>query len=278
MKWTSQAEEAVSKIPFFIRKRVRKRVEEEALRSGAQEVNLCHVQTCQKRFIDSMEQEVRGYRIETCFGSAGCPNQAVPGSGLVQSLEACLSARNLRDFLKNHVTGPLKMHHDFVVSVSDCPNACSRPQIVDIGLIGASRVKISDKPCSQCGACGNVCKEQAVSLSPGMDAPLIDPNRCLSCGQCLKVCPAGTLQQADTGYRILIGGKLGRHPRLGTELPGIYSREEVLKIVNQCLDFYLLHNKEGERLGETIKRAEDMDFFPRLIGEKQPAVLASGFR
>ena len=30
MKWTSQAEEAISKVPFFVRRRVRKRVEEEA--------------------------------------------------------------------------------------------------------------------------------------------------------------------------------------------------------------------------------------------------------
>ena len=29
------------------------------------------------------------------------------------------------------------MHHEFRVSLSACPNACSRPQIVDIGLIGA---------------------------------------------------------------------------------------------------------------------------------------------
>ncbi|MEW6378092.1 MAG: hypothetical protein AB1611_00640 [bacterium] len=82
-----------------------------------------------------MEQEVKGYRIETCFGSSGCPNQAVPGSGLVQRVEARLSGRNLRDFLKTRVSGPLKIHHEFVVSLSDCPNACSRPQIVDLGLI-----------------------------------------------------------------------------------------------------------------------------------------------
>jgi F0F1-type ATP synthase membrane subunit b/b' len=32
MKWTKDAEEALSKVPFFVRKRVRKRVEEEAAR------------------------------------------------------------------------------------------------------------------------------------------------------------------------------------------------------------------------------------------------------
>ena len=33
MKWTDEAEGAVSKVPFFIRKRVKKRVEEEAERA-----------------------------------------------------------------------------------------------------------------------------------------------------------------------------------------------------------------------------------------------------
>jgi hypothetical protein len=30
MKWTKEAEDAVSRVPFFVRKRVKKRVEEEA--------------------------------------------------------------------------------------------------------------------------------------------------------------------------------------------------------------------------------------------------------
>lgn len=263
MKWTSQAEEAIARVPFFVRKRVRKRVEEEALSSGAQEVSLYHVQTCQQRFISNMEQEVKGYRVETCFGSAGCPNQAVSSPGLVQKIEVCLSDKKLKDFLKKMVKGPLKIHHEFVVSISDCPNACSRPQIVDLGLIGARRPILSEKTCQQCGACVKICQEEAIILSPGMDAPVIDAHRCLGCGQCLKVCPTQTLQEADTGYRLLIGGRLGRHPQLAKELPGLYPMEEVLKIVNQCLDFYLLHGIGGERFGEIIKR-EGMDFLERF--------------
>ncbi|MCU0572954.1 MAG: PCP reductase family protein [Syntrophobacteraceae bacterium] len=49
MKWTVEAEEAVARVPFFVRKRVRKRVEEEAARRGASVVLLKHVHDCQKR-------------------------------------------------------------------------------------------------------------------------------------------------------------------------------------------------------------------------------------
>ena len=45
MRWTKEADKAVSKVPFFVRKKVRKRVEEEAARQGAAEVSLDHVHT-----------------------------------------------------------------------------------------------------------------------------------------------------------------------------------------------------------------------------------------
>jgi dissimilatory sulfite reductase (desulfoviridin) alpha/beta subunit len=146
MKWTREAEEAVSKVPFFVRKRVRKRVEEEAAGVGAGEITLEHVQTCQQRFLNRMEEEVKGFRVETCFGPSGCPNRAVAYDDLPRKIEDLLSRRNLKSFLKGKAKGPLKLHHEFRVSISDCPNACSRPQIADIGLIGARRPNISRSP------------------------------------------------------------------------------------------------------------------------------------
>ena len=252
MKWTEEAEAAVSKVPFFVRKRVKKRVEEEALRCGAKEVRLEHVQSCQKRFLNQMEDEVKGHRVETCFGSAGCPNRAVTWDDLSQKIEDRVAKRNLKFFLKERVQGPLKLHHEFRVSVSDCPNACSRPQIADLGLIGARQPRVSDAPCSRCGACVEICREEAVSLSgPG---PVVDFEKCLGCGQCLKVCPTGTLQEGARGYRIQVGGKLGRHPRLAEEWPGLYGLEETLQMVDRCLDHYQRYCLKGERFGEILER------------------------
>ena len=111
---------------------------------------------------------------------------------------------------------------------------------------------ISGEPCSQCGACVQVCREDAISLEDG--GPVLDLSRCLSCGQCITSCPTGTLQEKEKGYRILVGGKLGRHPKLAEELPGIYNREEALRMVNRCLDFYQKHCTRGERLGEILEK------------------------
>jgi len=256
MKWTEQAEQAVSRVPFFVRKRVKKRVEEEATSQGAREVRLEHVQACQRKFLNNMEDEVKGYQIEACFGPGGCPNRAAADDDLAQKLEEMFSRKNLKAFLKERVKGPLKMHHEFRLSIADCPNACSRPQIVDLGLIGARRPALSAEPCTQCGSCVEVCREGAILLPDDDDAvaPRIDPEKCLSCGQCLKVCPSGTLEEGARGYRILVGGKLGRHPQLAKELGGILAVDEALLRVERCLNHYLKHNQEGERFGEILNR------------------------
>ncbi len=252
MKWTQEANEAISKVPFFVRKRVKKQVEQEAGRCGAGEVRLEHVKTCQRRFLTQIEDQVKGYRVETCFGPTGCPNRAVISDDFYKKVEKRLAGRDLKSFLKDRVKGPLKLHHEFRVSISDCPNACSRPQIADVGLIGARSPKVSDVACNQCGACVEVCREGAISLTG--QAPVVNPAKCLSCGQCIPVCPTGTLQEAARGYRILVGGKLGRHPRLARELPAIYSLEEALRMVDCCLDHYQKHCARGERFGEILEQ------------------------
>lgn len=256
MKWNKEAEEAVSRVPFFVRKRVRKKVEEEAERTGSRMVTLDHVQNSQKRFLNEMDQEVKGFQVETCFGPSGCPNRAVEGEGIAQTLEQGLLKRDLKTFLKEKVLGPLKMHHEFRVSLSCCPNACSRPQIVDFGIIGVRHPKVSEAPCSQCNLCLDACKEAAIRLEGDEGNPVVNFDRCLSCGQCISVCPTGTLQEDAQGFRALVGGKLGRHPQLGKDLGKIYSQEEMFQVLNQYLDLYQTHCQKGERLGEILKRLE----------------------
>lgn len=254
MKWSPPAEEAVSRVPFFVRRRVRKRVEEEAARQRATLVTLEHVTACQKRFLRHMEEEVKGYRLEICFGSNGCPNRAFIDDTLVQELDALLGARNLREMLRSRVEGPLKLHHEFRVSIADCPNACSRPQIADVGIVAAVRPVSLGSDCTRCEACVDVCGEGAVVLRDDDPAPILDTTRCVSCGMCVAACSSGTLQCDVAGFRIMLGGKLGRHPQLAQELDGIYSKSDLLRIVDSCLDHFVKENHKGERFGEILNR------------------------
>ena len=58
------------------------------------------------------------------------------------------------------------------------------------------------------------------------------------------------------GYRVLLGGKLGRHPQLARELPGIFSQQEVLDIVDGCLALYKKKSRSGKRFAELLTDAD----------------------
>ena len=251
MKWDEESGKALSRVPFFVRKRVKQRVEEAAHAKGAKAVKMSHMNACRKRFLTKTEQEMKGYVIETCFGAGGCPNRAYHTLDLPERMETVLDGKELKKFLRQKVKGALRMHHEFRVSISDCPNGCSRPQIADFGLMGTERPFVSKSPCSGCGACREICKEKAITLHE--ETVRIHESKCLACGQCIEVCPTQTLISAKKGYRILLGGKLGRHPRLAEELPSIYSPEQVLKILDQCLDHYRRFSVQGERFGEILE-------------------------
>jgi dissimilatory sulfite reductase (desulfoviridin) alpha/beta subunit len=126
-----------------------------------------------------------------------------------------------------------------------------------MGVIGAVEPTLTDEECTLCEACVDICKEDAVTLDTDKEIPVIDYDRCLRCGQCIKECPTGTIAVGLTGHRVLLGGKLGRHPQLAEELPGLYSEDEVVDILQEGLDFYKKHSKHGERFAAIFWKARD---------------------
>jgi len=253
MEWEKDAEQAIKKVPFFVRKKVKTRVEKEAGDAGKVRVSLADVKATQKRFLNKMDSEIKGYQLDACFGSGGCPNRILV-SELQDKIEGLLKEEDLLGFLRITVKGDLKFHHEFRITVSDCPNACSQPQIKDIGIIGAKEPCVTNNECIACMECINTCKENAISVDESGSQPTIDFEQCVKCGQCIDVCPTKTIDTEKTGYRVLIGGKLGRHPRLAEELPEMYSETEVLDIIRQCVKYYKDNSRNGERFAELVGR------------------------
>ncbi len=257
MQWTPEADAAIKKVPFFVRKKVRARVEAEARQAGKHSITLAEVNATQKRFLTGMASEIKGYQLDACFGPSGCPNAIGSSRELMKKLELLLKNADLLGLLKSKGIQDLKFHHEFRVTVAECPNACSQPQIKDVGIIAACRPAVTDKACTLCEACVAACKEKAIALDDATALPVISTQDCVACGQCLPVCPTGTLSDSVIGYRVQLGGKLGRHPQLARELPGIYADKTVLQIVQACLDLVKVNSTSGHRLGELM---QDHDF------------------
>lgn len=255
MQWTQEAETAVRRVPFFLRKRVRARVEQEAAHAGKTRVTLTDVRATQARFLNKMSSDVKGYQVDACFGSSGCPHRAATSEALLESIERVMADAKLLDFLKSRVSGELKFHHEYRISIADCPNACSQPQIKDVGILGAVSPIITAQPCSACGACSEACKESAVTVDAAGVVTGIDMERCVDCGACVGICPTGTIDVGGNGYRVMIGGKLGRHPRLARALPGIHDAPTVVAMVEDFVAFYKARSTRGQRFAQLLDDA-----------------------
>jgi dissimilatory sulfite reductase (desulfoviridin) alpha/beta subunit len=212
-----------------------------------------------------MAADVKGYQLELCFGPGGCPHTIMAATPLSERIDKVLRDADLLGFLKSKGIRQLKHHHEFRVALAECPNACSQPQIKDIGIIAAHRPQISAEACSECNGCVTACRDGAIHINtaPG---PVIDADRCVACGQCIPACPTGTLVHGVKGWRVQLGGKLGRHPQLARELPGIYADATVPQIVSACLDWYKSGDHAGQRFGAVLTPAA----FPLLAGRFKP--------
>jgi dissimilatory sulfite reductase (desulfoviridin) alpha/beta subunit len=263
MKWSSDAEAALKKVPFFVRSKVRKTIELQVGEKNKKQVTLADVQKAQKRFLNRMAEDIRGYQADTCFGPSGCPYRAVACDSLMRQVEERLAEADLLGFLKQTVGDQLKYHHEFRVSAAECPNACSQPQIRDMGIIGAVVPVITDEVCTGCAACVSVCPDSAVTIDHDRGIPVINSAACLMCGRCITACPAGTIRAGQKGFRVQLGGRLGRHPRLGMELPAILSEAQVLEVLDNALCFYKARSRKGAR-------------FSRLLTEQDLETIFSG--
>ena len=93
MIWEKEADAAIKKVPFFVRKKVRSRVETFVSDKGGDRVTLKDVQALKKKFLSKggMEKEIKGYDFSACFGGEGCPNSVAPSTGqLVKDIEALM--------------------------------------------------------------------------------------------------------------------------------------------------------------------------------------------
>ncbi|SDL39328.1 4Fe-4S dicluster domain-containing protein [Maridesulfovibrio ferrireducens] len=156
------------------------------------------------------------------------------------------------EFLKSQFGDNISRHKVFSVNAGACPNGCSRPHISDIGLIRACVPVIDNEGCIGCGECVTNCPDDAMQFIDGK--VVITREKCLDCGFCTRTCPVEVISCSRKGWRVVAGGRLGRHPHLGSELPGIYSSAEVLLIIFRSLKLWMENYETGKRFGQIMDK------------------------
>lgn len=189
------------------------------------------------------------YILEHCCPD--CPKAAKNWSLLVNKLQAGLSRLKITDKLKQKF-GQVQYHHLPKISVAGCPNGCSRPQIKDFGVMGYVKPLWNGGLCSGCLECVDACLEQALAWN-GQEI-VINSERCLECGDCLRVCPTRALSPGEIGWRLLQGGRVGRHPRFADVAGAVTEDSEVEAWLLSTMRRFFRESLPGERLSAFLER------------------------
>ena len=146
---------------------------------------------------------------------------------------------------------PVKMR----IAISGCPNSCTSPMLNEIGIMGRIRPLRTPGLCTGCGTCVEYCKENAIIVKNGIS--ILDPARCVQCGVCIQSCPFDLLKAEHRHYLILVGGKRGRHPRIGRELLTLEREDQVVSVIEKIVTWVYRRAWSGRLLSEQL---DDLQF------------------
>lgn len=168
----------------------------------------------------------------------------------------------------------VKLPHKFKIAVGGCPNNCVKPDLNDLGIVGQRVPSLSADKCRGCGKCGvqEACPMAATVRADGKVS--IDPTICNNCGRCAGKCPFGALETGETLYKVYVGGRWGKKVRMGSPLQKLFTREEVLNVVEKAILLFKSKGESGERFGQTVDRlgvekVEKMLFADNLLKRKE---------
>ena len=187
-----------------------------------------------------------------------CPGDATCRYGAIET-------RHLAEELDRRYLGE-DMPHKFKIAVTGCPNNCAKAREADLGIMGATVPAWDQDACNGCGLCIPLCPTGAITEQD--DAYVLDMERCILCTVCVVRCPEGAWKAETRGVTVLVGGTMGRLPRLAVPLARLVTEEQDLfQLIERLIAYYRANGKSKERLGHMMVRMGE----ERVIAE----VLAS---
>jgi len=194
--------------------------------------------------------------IIACPGSERCKFANIDTQSLAKKIDTKLFGKMM----------PVKMR----IGISGCPNACTSPMLNEIGVIGRIRPLRTEGLCTGCGSCVYYCKENAIRIRNGISE--LDENKCVQCGMCVKSCSFNLLKSLHTHYLVTVGGRRGRHPKVGREFMTVETDDQVIFVIEKIVDWVYRRAWSGRLLSEQLDELE----FEKFKNEIKKQVAGAG--
>lgn len=148
------------------------------------------------------------------------------------------------------------------IGITGCPNSCAKPQLNDVGIMGVVKPEVIPEKCTACEICVRTCKEGTIRILE--EKAVINLNRCVYCGDCIRVCPFDAIEEEKKGYTLFVGGNVGRHPRFADKIVTFGDEETIFNVLENCIKTFE-EAVPGERLGHLIDRLGIGEFVKRIL-------------
>ncbi|MDP2797270.1 MAG: 4Fe-4S binding protein [Methanoregula sp.] len=192
--------------------------------------------------------------IIACPGVERCKFANIDTISLAQKIDKKLFGKEM----------PVKMR----IALSGCPNACTSPMLNEIGVIGRVRPLRTPGLCTGCGTCVQYCKEKAIVIRNGISE--LKEDRCVQCGVCIQSCHFDLLKAEHRHFLITVGGRRGRHPKIGRELLTVETEEQVIFIIQKIVDWVYRRAWSGRLLSEQLDELHFEKFRQDIIAQGMP--------
>lgn len=200
-------------------------------------------------------------------------NQEVPDTGYASSgtrnVEACPGARLCPFGCYDTTAFAQKMENTIFpndrhvkIAFTGCSNDCAKVRLADFGIIGMTEPQYDPDRCVSCGQCVDYCQRRSVGALSMVNNKIVrDTSKCVGCGVCVHYCPTRAWTRSKERYfRLVLLGRTGKkNPRLAEDFIKWCDEESILKMVKNAyayIEEYIDPNavEHKEHIGYIVDR------------------------
>lgn len=157
----------------------------------------------------------------------------------------------------------------FKIALTGCSNDCAKVRMHDFGIIGMTEPQFEPDRCVTCGACVKACtKKSTGALTMVNFRPQRDAQRCIGCGECVLACPnMAWTRSEEKYYRLTLLGRSGKkNPRLGENFVKWIDADSIVQIILNTYEYvekYIDPEAPGgkEHIGYIVDRTGFEEFY-----------------